>query len=70
MKPRSPKPIEPHAEEFWDYFAEPHTIPAGWDVSAFLYPEQDNLRDYDIMSNSPNTISSPNAAHEQTKDPF
>jgi len=36
MKPRSPKPIEPHAEEFWDYFAEPHTIPAGWDVSAFL----------------------------------
>lgn len=70
MNPRSSKPIEPNNEEFWDYFAEPHTIPAGWDVSAFFTQEQEYLHDYDMTSDLPNTISSSNTSHEQTEDPF
>jgi hypothetical protein len=40
MAPKKTSVIDPMAEGHPDPFADPRTIPTGWEVSAFYGPEQ------------------------------
>jgi hypothetical protein len=71
MKPPKPNLVEPDPIDFSDPFNEPRTIPAGWDVSAFLFTaaEQDNQTYYDALPTLP-LPTLPLKPHERTKDTF
>jgi hypothetical protein len=42
----NPSSIEPKASIHFDAFSEPHTIPSGWDVAAFMGPAFESVQPF------------------------
>lgn len=49
MTPTRKEAVETQAEQSFEPFSEPNTIPAGWDVSAFSSSERDSVTQYGMM---------------------
>jgi hypothetical protein len=65
MNPRKTKSIETDPVVEPDPFREPHTIPAGWDVSAFYPPEQENFTIYGRAQYPTKRNPTPNSTNEE-----
>jgi hypothetical protein len=46
MNPKAKNSDESDASQYYEFFNEPQTIPAGWEVSAFYAPERENINRY------------------------
>jgi hypothetical protein len=49
-------------------FETPHTIPGGWDVSAFYPPEQNNTNAYGALPDMPPSAGLANTPHGHSKN--
>jgi hypothetical protein len=49
-------------------FEGPHTIPGGWDVSAFYPPEQNNTNAYGARPDMPPSAGLANTPHGHTQN--
>jgi hypothetical protein len=60
--------IEPKATIHFDGFSEPHTIPSGWDVAAFMGPAFESVYPFSPNFNAPQTPGDPNAVRADAQN--
>jgi hypothetical protein len=64
------KPIaEPTANVHFDAFSEPRTIPAGWNVSAFMGSALDHAQPYQTLGTQTDASGEFNAVLEDPQNP-
>jgi hypothetical protein len=69
MEPQK-KNAEPNGGQDANPFGDPHTIPVGWQVSAFYQPSQGDNHSSEFHSHSSQFSATANADDEQTSDTF